>query len=226
MPESMEEFSVVDVVMPILIEHSWQIPMTKCAIDTMRCTTDVPFRLIIVETLSDHFVNDCNTHLMRTAREGATKDINYGLELVTTNRVVYTGNDVFVRPGWLEAHLEVWDRFPDCGASTLASADLKGMPGKQADFIGEGIYGPHMMFESKYRFDEKIFPANFADTDLITRIYRDGKRMYRNHKVVIEHLNQQTMGHGDFDTARQAYIDKHKDFPTLVFRALVEGWVV
>lgn len=231
----------IAVVLPILIEHEWQVPMTKCAIDSLYCTTKIPFNLIIIETGDFHpgtFLRDgdeytplpfgervIHRHIKQKAN--ATRDVNVGLGIsqeIGATHTIYTGNDIFVRDGWLEAHLKCWE-IPDCGASTLASSDMKH---QQQDLISEGVFGPHFMFESHRRFDEVRFPATFADTDMIMDIYREGKRKYRNWNVVIQHLLRQTTGSGDehqkgFLEARERFIQKHIGCPQWMYQALSQG---
>lgn len=218
----------VSVVMPVLIERDWQIPMTKCAIDTLCCTTSIPFELIVVETENKFFEEreGIDKYIHIPMRGNCTKDVNVGINAATGEIIVYTGNDIFVRPDWLNALLKCFD-IADCGVATLASSDLK--MGQQ-NMIREGIYGPFMAFNAGWRFDEDTFPYCFADTDLITRIYNTGKRMYRNWEVVIHHLNRQTLTNNaptnDFQIARQKYIDKHRDCKLHIYNILVEGWVI
>ena len=53
----------VSVLLPVLIEHEWQRFMTECAVKTMYATTDVPFELVIVETLTQHFEGPADRYL-------------------------------------------------------------------------------------------------------------------------------------------------------------------
>lgn len=224
----MKDDMQITVVMPLLISHDWQVPMTKCAIDSLFCTTAVPFKLLLVETANTYFANhpSYTYHHIKT-RGNATRDVNEGVEIAVKDgatHIIYTGNDIFVRTGWLEAHLKCW-QIPDCGASTLASSDMKH---QQQDLISEGVFGPHFMFESHRRFDEDRFPATFADTDMIMTIYKEGKRKYRNWNVVIQHLLRQTTGSGEahekgFLESRDRFIQKHAGCPQWMYQALVQG---
>lgn len=216
------------VMLPVLINEPWQVPMTICAIDTLRLCTDLAFELVIVET-GDRTVEiekRATTYIHRPFRTNPTTDCNVGLEACRGEFVVYTGNDVFVRPGWLEC---LWECFQigDCGAATLASADLKHSP---ANIIMEGVYGPFMMFPKHYRFDAVTFPCQFADTDLIMRIYCEGMRMYRNWKTVIHHLNRQTLSGQDnvedFKRAHARFSEKFLGCPLLMYKILTEGHVI
>ena len=235
----------VSVVLPLLIEHDWQIIMTECAIRTLRHTTKLPFELIVVETLSGHFnpLGDrsaylktigCvpDTYIKRLHKKNVTADINLGIKRAKGDYIVYTGNDVFVRPNWLEALWECWD-IKDCGLATLASNDLKNTP--VAQFFGqkkiiESIYGPFMMFRNSWIFDEQNFPCQFADSDLIMRIYESGLRMYRNCSVIIEHLNKQTLNtqenEKDLKRAGEKFKELHGNSNLLIYRVLNEGWII
>lgn len=220
----------VGVFMPVLINEPWQVPMTRCAIETLRLTTDVPFRLIVVETESTEIDGDgLDDYIHFPKKSSLTLDCNAAidrLEAAGCTHVVHTGNDIFVRPGWLEALIEPWEKFADTGMTTLGNAELKHTPG---DLIYEGVYGPFMMFEASERFDP-AFPAQFADTDLVMRLYKKGKRSYRNHSVVIQHLLRQTLGGPDneekFLYYRKQFIERHKDSPLRMFRYLAEGVVI
>ena len=220
----------VSVMMPVLVNEPWQLAMTQCAIKTLRCTTDHQFELVIAHAPTEYTdliaeIGDIvREKVIPTVTGTPNADCNKGLDACTGDIVVYTGNDVFVRPGWLEALLECFE-IEDCGAATLGNAELKHVPMPR---IMEGVYGPFMAFRQDWRFDAETFPCQFGDTDLIMRIYESGKRMYRNHKVVIHHLLRQTVGgeanDKDFLAARDRFIRKHGDSNLLMYRALSEGW--
>lgn len=209
----------IAVVMPVWAEMEWQYHMTVAAIRTLFCTTDIPFHMVIAERgaeLGDFAHRQPNRYHHIVTNEGSVNaDTNLGFEYAAeslmADYIVYTGNDLFARPGWLEALLECFEH-ECCGAATLAySAGDRQIPAK--DQIVEAIYGPFMMFPASWRFDAETFPHTFGDTDLIMRIYRDGKRQLMNRRVQVHHFSHSTLGHGDFDEARQRFIEKHKDCP-------------
>ncbi len=137
-------------------------------------------------------------HIHFPTRRSYSQDFNDALRESTADLIVHTGNDVFVRPGWAAAMLEPFNKYADCGVSCLASSDLSAGPaGQRGDFVCEGVYGPHMMFRrangvgTQMLLDED-FPDIFSDTELILRHYAAGLRSYRNHAIVIDHLNRAT----------------------------------
>lgn len=228
------------VVMPTLLTRPWQLPMTACALQTLRVTTEVPFDIVVVDSTDSQYKDDLrsvcnqvNAHLVEGSVKGlASFDINRGINRAKTDRVVYMGNDIFVRDQWLEALLECFDQ-PRCGIATLASFDLITTPAAVyfgQSVIREGIYGPLMMFDRSWQLDEVMFPCQFADSDLIMRIYMQGLRSYRNNRVIIQHLNRQTINGPEHDEASMAAKRRFEGLyhrrPELVYRILVDGWIV
>lgn len=201
----------------------------------MRATTKVPFELIIVESGSSYFKyasidfeNSDIHHISFTKPLGYAKEFNQAIDEASGDYIVHIGNDIFTRPGWLEALLKCFE-IEDCEAATLASSDLKH---EAMDKIMEGIYCPLMMFKKGWHFDED-YKDVFLDTDLIMRIYESGKRMYRNWSVVITHLNQQTFGQQTqqqkdekFNKAKELFVSKHNNSNLLMYRVLTEGWSI
>lgn len=223
----------ISVVMPVLINEPWQIPMTHCAIETLLCTTEIPFELVVVETgagRESRFTGDRAEwwpmvdgfqHIALPRGGGVNADTNIGFDAATGDKIVYTGNDIFTRPGWLEAMLKCFE-IKDCGIATLASGDLRHSP---QDVISEGVYGPFMMFNKGWRFDAAEFPMSFGDTDLIMRQYNAGFRSYRNWSVVIQHFTHSTVGEGDFKDAEPRFRARHQASPLWIYRAFVQGLV-
>ena len=220
----------VSVILPILIKEDWQEVMTEACIKTMKCTTNIPYELIIVESGSDTFKRLAHKHIMIKEESTYTKDFNKGANNASGDILIQIANDIFTKPGWLEAILACF-KIPDCSAATLASSDLKH---QSINRIMEGMWGPLMAFPSTFRFDEQ-FENIFSDADLVMRIYETGQRMYRNWNVVVTHLYQQTYSgeynskekmDAQFNKGKQLFIEKHKDSNLLMYRVLSEGWVI
>ncbi len=235
----MSEFPKVSVLLPIIIRHEWQRLMTETCIEIMRCTTKVPFELIIIETESDCFKkwfdNLCGPTVTLTKYvhhpEVTTmvRDLNSGIEVAEGEFIVHTGNDIYPQDGWLEAMLDCFN-LPDCGAACLAASDMKQVP---LNKIEEGIYGPCMMFRSGWLFDTD-YESIMSDTDLIMRIYQTNKKMYRNWRVLVGHFGRIT--HVDLyggqhlalllQKAQEIFAKKHGDCGLVMFRLLASGTVL
>lgn len=214
---------MITVMMPILFtEPSWQVPMTKYAIECLAIEPGADFNMVIVETGSNH-LQDYTVYLGNGSpvqtkyvnikdKSQWTYDANQGLKWCDREYIVHTGNDVFVRPGWARELLRPFEKYADCGVSCLASGDLPAPISNIHDHIIEGVYGPFMMFRREafyhnfpwqnFRQEEEgtsqsvafdeDFPDIFSDTDLVLAHYAAGLRSYRNHKVRIEHFNKAT----------------------------------
>lgn len=222
----------ISVVLPIMINEPWQKEMTDCCIKTMLCTTNISFELIVIETLTDYYKNGQGyIYLNFKERLGYNAEFNKGVEISSGDYIVHMGNDIFTRPGWLEAMLKCFE-IPDCGAATLASSDLKHTP---VNRIMEGLYFCIMMLKKEdFKFCDNEFSGVFGDTDLILRLYESGKRMYRNWNVLVHHLGSQSGGgienpierEKTFNESKQMFINKHQGSPLLIYRAMVEGWIL
>lgn len=227
----------IAVIMPVKVDRAWQIPMTFCAAATMRVTTETPFDLVVpyragaIPCDLAAVIGDGSFLPAREQDDSPTKEINaaidYAVQALDATHIVYTGNDIFTRDGWLEALVEPWLHFPDTGCTTVWSSELNrnATPG----VIIEGVYGPLMMFESSWRYDD-AFPSQFGDTDLVMRLYAAGLRSYRNHGVVVHHLLRQTVqaeaNEVDFEESKARFIAKHQGSPLLMFQILAGGKVV
>ena len=211
----------VSVLLPVLIEHEWQRHMTDCAIATMRCTTEIPFELVIVETLTESFGADADRYLHVPEKRDQVTDMNAGVDLCTGDFICFTGNDIFMKPGWLEALFECFE-VSDCGIACIGMSELKHTP---KDLLTEGYSGPLCMFKKGWRYDE-AYRELFADTDLCMRVYAAGLRSYRNHKVVATHLVHQSTGGTPemeakrkerFDMGKKMFIDASRELGKLGF---------
>lgn len=230
---------LVSVILPIMIMNDEQKQMTDDCIGTMRTTTNIPYELIIVEakshlfseydTFPDNSPSRCEKYLHFPEPLGCSKEFNQGIKISEGTFVIHTGNDVFVKDGWLEALLECFE-IKDCGIATLASSDLKHEP---MDRIMEGVWCPMMMWRRGWEFDE-TFPNVFCDSDLVMRHYEAGFRMYRNWKVVVDHLSAITSksrwtpeeNAARFNKWKDVFIQKHGHSRLLMFRILSEGWII
>jgi len=186
--------------------------MTEAAIKIYRDTTAVPFELVVVETGSAHFGKAADTYVHRASRTTLVNDINAGLNAASGEFVVQAGNDIFVKPGWLEALLECFGRFSDCGAASLAVQEIGArLAHESAPFITEGWYGPLMMWRRGWRLDE-AYESVGSDSDLVMRLYAAGLRAYRNHRVVVLHLNNQTWQGAQSEAYHQMEERAHRTF--------------
>ena len=231
----------VSVVVPCLTEHDWQVDLTQCVIRIAHHTTQVPFELVICEAVGDYLDGKSayvpgldwpEPKYYRNPRKGfANADQNAGMDLATGDIVVLLTNDVFVKPGWLEALLECF-KIPDCGMASLGTSDHKEVP---APFITEGLWCPLMALLNRpdFKFNDETFPSYWGDSDLVMTVYNKGYRAYRNRRIVCDHLgratNTETHPSGraeEIEAAKGRFIEKHNHSHTLIYRMLMDGLII
>ena len=184
----------ISVIMPVYLSVPWNEDMTTYAINMLYKCTAVPFQLVIVEIGTERFKDRADLHIKKTERHRCWPDFNEGIQASSGDFVVHIGNDVIVMPGWLEALVEPFQRYKDCGVSSLGAIEGGGQvigPRQGMNMIVESLYAPLMMFRREWRFDE-LYPGMYGDPDLVLRMYDQGLRAYRNCAVVIYHFHGAT----------------------------------
>jgi GT2 family glycosyltransferase len=200
--------------------------MTRKCIDLARVNTAIPFELIIVESGSQYFSDEADIFIYeKSLASSAERSHNRGFQVARTDYITLLTNDVFVDVGWLEAMLECF-KIPDCGCATLASSQFNHNKTKK---IEEGNWWsvamiPQKTFEQVGYYDER-FRDSWCDTDLLLRIYKTGKKMYRNFDCVVEHLIGQTNyskpGFKDnYEMGRLLFNEKHKGCELPIFQQM------
>lgn len=206
----------VSVVLPVFLNKEKNFSDTMKCISLLRAKTKVPFKLVIVETCSTHFVDYADVHIYEREKTDCNKSVNGGFGYCNTDYVVFIGNDVFVEDGWLECLLECFDR-PDCGIATLGNNEHRDIRKNQ---ISEGIYFSICMLKKEDAWFDPFYTYIFDDTDLIFRIYTSGRKSYKNHNCVVEHQPHSTYGKfcgnkEEYERSRQYFIGKWKEFSHL-----------
>ena len=216
----------ISVVVPVYISNTAQIPMTYKCLELAR-KTSLPFELVIVETESQYF-KDADVYIYEKKRSNPNKSINRAFKVCSGDYITLLTNDVFVEEGWLERLIECFS-LPDCGLATLASTQFNHI---KQDVITEGIwFSVAMMKKEDAWFDER-YQSTWADTDLITRLYLTGKKMYRNFNCVVEHKPGQTEyqkpdHQSNFELNKAKYREKYKEHSeSRIYKVFTEGWIV
>jgi len=187
----------------------------------MRERTNVPFELVIVETETQHLINEADVYVYEKTKDKANTSINRGFKVASGDYIVYFSNDVYVGESWLESMLECFNK-EDCGLSTCGAEQLGY---KQSNEIIERIYFPIAMIPKEDAWYDTYYNGFWDDTDLIMRVYSKGKRMYMNLNSICVHLDRQTEVPCSsvlerYEDNRRYFINKWKEFDSPTYRAL------
>lgn len=218
----------IDVVVPVLIKESKHLAMSLKCLSRAREFTNIKYNTIIVETGSNYLSDHADIHIYERNKTNATKSINRGFFCCDSEYTVLLTNDVMVNEGWLEALLEPFEKFEDCGVTTLAS-DQFGHPKRNK--IEEGIWGSVFMIPTEYAQFDDNYVNSWDDSDLWMQMYSQGYKMYRNFNCVVNHTPGQThysdSSHNDnYERNRAYFTEKWKDSKLPLYQILTKGYVV
>ncbi len=225
----------------IIVPVHGQLALTlRCLKSLAQCGDAASFEVIVVDDASPDNSGDVLPGIegLRYRRNpknlGFIGSCNAGAALARGEYVVFLNNDALVQPGWLDALLGTFDRFPDTGlaGSKLVFPDgrlqeaggIVYRSGRAANFgrngdptdprynfvrevdycSGAAIMLPTALFASLGGFDPHYAPAYYEDTDLAMRVRGCGMRVRFQPASVVVHLEGASSG-TDTRTGIKAY---------------------
>lgn len=135
-----------------------------------------------------------DTHVYVHRPIGAAAAFNMGVRLSSAKYVVFFSNDVFVRPGWLEAFMHVYEADERSGILE-AQDDNSSYTGLTYDAHWGALYmvNRELLLEVGTLDDVKL-PWLYHDQDQSIRFRDAGYHVARTGMVQVEHVNRATFG--------------------------------
>lgn len=207
----------VSVVFPIFLPTAKHKEMTDKCIYLAKANTNIDAKWVIVETCSKHYEHEADIYIHEEVKTTPNKSINRGFGAADTEFVIFLANDVFVGEGWIESLLECFEK-KDCGMATLGTTEYGCT--KTGEII-ERIYFSVCMVRKSDAWFDPAYDNLFDDSDLIMRIYANGKKCYMNLGCIVDHLRHKTYGPPNLSDPKnikqREYFQKkweaHKDSP-------------
>lgn len=218
----------VCVVMPVLIKNDKHLAMTSKCIELARSKTAIPFDLIIVESGSQYFSEYADVYVNEKSITTPEIAHNIGFRIGCRYKyIVLLTNDTYMSDDWLEALMEPFVKYADCGLSTLGCSRYGH---SQSDLIKEDFWFDVAMiskdvFETIGFYDER-FIGSWPDTDLLIRAYKAGFKMYRNFACIVDgEAPQATVGLNpkhkeNYEMGRALFRSKHEGCGILLYDAV------
>lgn len=203
----------ISVVLPIYLPSDKHLEMTKECIRIAKSTTKIPIEWVIVETGSKYFIEDADIYIYEKTKTTPNESINRGFRSCNGDYVIFLANDVFVADGWVENMLECFNKHEDCGIASLGNNEFKQ---EKSDKIIERIYFSVCMFKMEDAYLDPFYDNLFDDSDMIMRIYSQGKKCYQNLNTIVFHDRHSTYGVNDLSSPKNVrqkeYFNKKWEF--------------
>lgn len=217
----------ISVVVPTLIKTDKHLALTIQCLEKARSCTNLPFELIIVETITNYLEDYADVYIHEKEKTTDVKSFNNGFRAASGNYTCLLTNDVVVDNEWLESLVECFT-VPDCGIATLATDQFNHKKRKE---ISEGIWFSLAMWKNEGELFCEDYVNSWNDTDFIIKQYLKGKKSYRNYNCVVHHEIGATQyadekHYENYRKNMELFKSRYRDCEHPIYEILTNGRVV
>lgn len=205
----------VSVVYPVYTPRDELIQMTENNLLIAKSQTNIDAQWIIVETESKNFIDYADVFIYEKQKSTPNVSINRAFRCCQGEYVIFLANDVTVCDNWIEKMLECFETHSDCGLASLGNNEHQDPTDDVIIEEGTKFFFSVSMMNRKDAWLDPKYSRMFDDTDLIFRLYLQGKKHYKNLSGHVTHRKHSTYGEmcGDIDEYRRCrniFKDKYK----------------
>jgi len=184
----------------------------------------VDIEWVIVETCSKYYEDEADVYVYENEKTSPNKSINKGFAAANGEYVVFLANDVTVCPMWVDYLLDCF-KYSDCGIASLGNNEHRDVV---KDEIKEDLYFTVCMMKKEDAWFDPFFTKIYDDTDLIFRLYTQGKKFYKNLNGFVNHKTHSTYGEycGDkeeYDRSQNYFRSKWSEYSNDSFYKKLAG---
>jgi glycosyltransferase involved in cell wall biosynthesis len=216
----------ISVMLPIYLKNREARDMTDKVIYLAKTRTKAHLEWVIVETCSNHYADEADVYIHERERTTPNASINAGFKACSGDYVIFLSNDVIVCENWVEYLSDCFNKHDDCGVASLGNNEHGDIT---QDKIIEQLYFAVAMLKKEDAWYDPEYRFVWDDTDLCMRLYKEGKKFYKNLNGLVYHNPHTTMGEyggnkEEYNRCQEYFINKwqaHKNEP--MFRRLAYG---
>lgn len=178
------------IVVPIFLPSSDIQILTDKNISLLQEFKPSDSELIFIEDVSSVYIDQCDIYIHNNIRTSPSFATQQGFNLANGEFIIFIGADVSVCKDFAKLMERCFMEKKDCGLASLGNNEHN-------DFIGDHIVKSLFFSICMIRKEDAVFDpyykGTFSDTDMVFRLYTEGKYCYKNLNGYVYHKKHAVM---------------------------------